>query len=143
MKRIKGKRNWFIALFTILNVVAAMLYAVQPRPTSPCGILLIFVLILIVTLLGVISFKALVGASLAEVFLLMLLLPPVLFVLYLRQHVFEEVVTVLSDTWQLWVATEAALAFALLHRRILRIRTPFGEIEMPSPPREIEFEMPD
>lgn len=139
---MKNKRNWFIALFAIFNVVAGILYFLQPRLISPFGIALICTAILVVALLSFISFKALIGASLAEAFVLVLFLPLVLFLLYLRQPILRVALIALSDLWQVWVATEGILAFVLLHRNILRIKTPLGEIEMPPPTPGTEIEMP-
>ncbi len=71
--------------------------------------------------------KALLGVTLIEILIAMLIIP-----ITLKDF---------SVSWQIWIASIAVILFALFHKSIVSIKTPVGEVEMPGTKATPEFSM--
>lgn len=121
-------RYLFLGLFILLHLCPLFYYLHNPGTTwiklAYLGIGLLFIVPLLF-----ISPKALLGIVLIEILIVMLISP--LVVLFSGRFV-RVSIKYFSEIWQIWIATIVLLALLLLHRNIVRVKTPFGgEIEMP------------
>lgn len=140
---MRNKKVYFIISFIIFNAILGIFYFCCLSHLPFLQITLIFILAITFIALSLINLKAFIGALLIEAFVLMLFLPMTLFILFMRSPYLLEIFTMLSNAWQVWLLTEAFIAFTLLHRSILRIKTPFLEVEMPRVRPDIVVEMPE
>ncbi|WP_347274522.1 tetratricopeptide repeat protein [Candidatus Kuenenia sp.] len=86
--------------------------------------------------------KTLLGIVFMVILIAMLFIPIVLLFPY-KYKILKVSLEDFSKIWQIWIVCLLVLIFVLFHRHIQRIKTPWGEIEMPEPKATQDIYMPE
>ncbi|MGR3309829.1 MAG: tetratricopeptide repeat protein [Candidatus Brocadiales bacterium] len=84
--------------------------------------------------------RPIVGGLLLAILITMLIIPLIMISPY-RHKILSVSLEDFSKIWKIWVACMLILLFALFHRNIKGIRTPYGEVEMPRFETKVDFDM--